>query len=172
MKRSYQNADSQQGGGGNGAARKQKRGREERRFSPSDSGSHQDSDDDEYGHFSTQKEGQLIDNGRYEVMDELGKGTFGKVFRCRDLKHKDVVAIKVIRKISRYIDSAKIEASILNDVYEKQKHNKTKYCVKLFSHWKLDGTSSELFPWRYFSALFLSSPLPLFLSSSLLSLSI
>jgi serine/threonine protein kinase len=135
---------------GNGAKKQQQRvqGWNERRLTPSSSGSHgSDSNDDEFGHFSIEKEGQLIDNGRYEIMDELGKGTFGKVFRCRDLKHKDVVAIKVIRKISRYIDSAKIEASILNDVYEKQKHYKHKHCVKLYSHWKLDGTSSERFPW-------------------------
>lgn len=70
----------------------------------------------------------------------MGKGTFGKVFRCRDWKYNDVVAIKVVRQIERYVDSAKIEASILDDIYDKQKAQRVTFCVKMYSHWRLDGT--------------------------------
>ena len=77
--------------------------------------------------------------GRYEVRAELGTGTFGKVFRCKDAKHRDTVAIKVIRRIHKYIDSARIEARILSQVYAQQKKEKTSYIVKLFSHFTFNG---------------------------------
>ena len=48
---------------------------------------------------------------------QIGIGTFGKVFLCKDLKHQDHVAIKIIRKIDRHIESAEIEKDILNDIY-------------------------------------------------------
>ena len=73
------------------------------------------------------------------VLKELGKGTFGAVFKCSDMKHDDHVAVKVIRSIQRYIDSAKIEASILDDIYDKQKNRGVNLCVKMYSHFKFDG---------------------------------
>ncbi len=73
------------------------------------------------------------------VVKELGKGTFGKVFKCKDLKYNDTVAIKVVRSIPRYIDSAKIESDILDDIHKKQKLADTDVCVKMFSRFRLDG---------------------------------
>jgi dual-specificity kinase len=70
----------------------------------------------------------------------MGTGTFGKVFECFDSKHKDVVAVKVVRSIKRYVESARIEAEVLDVVYEKMKTWKGDYCVKMFSHFSLNGT--------------------------------
>ena len=67
------------------------------------------------------------------VCKEVGKGTFGKVFRCEDTKHKDTVAIKIIRSIPRYIDSAKIEARVLDHIYDEQKKRRLSHVVKLFA---------------------------------------
>ena len=69
----------------------------------------------------------------------LGEGTFGKVFFCHDSKHDDYVAVKVVRKISRYIDSALIEASILTKVYDKQKESQSNVCLKLYSQFYHHG---------------------------------
>jgi serine/threonine protein kinase len=77
--------------------------------------------------------------GTDEIVKEIGTGTFGKVFKCNDRKHNDVVAIKVIRGIKKYVDSAKIEASILDDVYTRQKREGVECCLKLYSHFPLDG---------------------------------
>lgn len=74
-----------------------------------------------------------------EVKKELGKGTFGKVFGCKDLKHNDSVAIKVVRSIKRYVESAKIESDILHDIYTKQKAKDIDICVKMFSRFHFDG---------------------------------
>eukprot|EP01031_Cornospumella_fuschlensis_P025821 gene25821-31184_t len=107
-------------------SRSRSRSRSSRRSGSSDySGS-------EEGHFEGNK-GAFITN-RYEIISELGKGTFGKVYKCLDTKHQDHVALKVVRSIKRYIHSAKIEAKLCDDVYKKQKEAKSSYCVKMFAH--------------------------------------
>ncbi len=73
------------------------------------------------------------------IKDILGKGTFGKVLKCQDTKYQESVALKVIRKVSRYIDSAKIEAKILDDIYTAQERNQVNYCVKMFSNFYYEG---------------------------------
>lgn len=76
---------------------------------------------------------------RYEIVREIGMGTFGKVFTCLDHKYNGVVAVKVVRSIKRYVESAKIEADILDHVYDRQAKQKTNYCLKLYSHFKFDN---------------------------------
>lgn len=63
------------------------------------------------------------------------------MFKCNDSKHRDQVAVKIIRSIKRYIESAKIEAEILDDIYDKQKERNVNVCVKMYSHFKFDGNS-------------------------------
>ena len=50
---------------------------------------------------------------RYEIMEILGKGAFGKVFKVFDHKKKELVALKVIKSIPKLNQQAKIEISIL-----------------------------------------------------------
>ena len=70
---------------------------------------------------------------------EIGKGTFGKVFQCYDTKRETSLAAKVIRSIKKYIDSAKIEAEILDDVYEQQNRQKVDFCVKMYASFRFNG---------------------------------
>lgn len=39
---------------------------------------------------------------RYEIIETLGKGSFGQVLKCYDHKRKEYVAVKVIRSKKRY----------------------------------------------------------------------
>lgn len=78
-----------------------------------------------------------------EVQKELGTGTFGKVFLCKDQKYNDYVAIKVVRSIKRYVESAKIEADILDDIYAKQKSSGADVCVKMFSQFRFNGKVAQ-----------------------------
>ena len=78
----------------------------------------------------------MID-GRYEVVSELGTGTFGKVFECHDRKHGDKVAVKVVRSIKRYVESARIESAVLNAVYDRQRRDQVDFCVKMYSAFSL-----------------------------------
>lgn len=93
--------------------------------------------DDSVGHLNAQKGDVIL--GRYEICRELGVGTFGKVYKCLDAKHKDVVALKVVRRIRKYRESARIEASILSDVYSRQKKERSNFIVKMYSHFEFDG---------------------------------
>ena len=51
---------------------------------------------------------------RYEVVDVLGKGSFGQVVRCVDHKNGGVVAVKIIRNKKRFHQQALVEVGILN----------------------------------------------------------
>ncbi len=80
---------------------------------------------DAIGHFKGQGAGTVIAD-RYRIIREVGVGTFGRVVECLDLKktgrasrkdrQENVVAIKIVRNVKRYYDSALIEADIVEDV--------------------------------------------------------
>ena len=55
---------------------------------------------------------------RYEVIDILGKGSFGQVVRCIDHKTGGLVAIKIIRNKKRFHQQALVEVSILQKLRE------------------------------------------------------
>lgn len=50
---------------------------------------------------------------RYEVVDILGKGSFGQVARCIDHKSGSLMAIKIIRNKKRFHQQALVEVDIL-----------------------------------------------------------
>ncbi|KAJ5888149.1 hypothetical protein N7495_008190, partial [Penicillium taxi] len=50
---------------------------------------------------------------RYEVVDLLGKGSFGQVVRCVDHKTGALVAVKIIRNKKRFHQQALIEVNLL-----------------------------------------------------------
>ncbi|KJX97075.1 hypothetical protein TI39_contig562g00016 [Zymoseptoria brevis] len=55
---------------------------------------------------------------RYEVVDLLGKGSFGQVVRCVDHKDGGIVAIKIIRNKKRFHQQALVEVGILSRLRE------------------------------------------------------
>ncbi|PSK60827.1 hypothetical protein B9Z65_977 [Elsinoe australis] len=65
---------------------------------------------------------------RYEVIDVLGKGSFGQVVRCIDHKDGGLVAVKIIRNKKRFHQQALVEVNILNKLKE----------------WDPDGTHATL----------------------------
>lgn len=88
------------------------------------SGGSDSSVDDTVGHLNPRVDGSYIIDNRYTITKQLGVGTFGKVYQCSDKKYQDVVAIKVIRNIKRYLHSAEVEADILNAVCSAVKKSK------------------------------------------------
>ena len=73
------------------------------------------------------------------VVRELGVGTFGRVLRCKDRKYNDFVAVKVVRRVKKYTESAMIEADILEDVRRRMKQTGCNLCVKMYDHFKFEG---------------------------------
>ena len=55
---------------------------------------------------------------RYEIVDILGKGSFGQVVRCLDHKNGSLVAIKIIRNKKRFHQQALVEVDILQKLRE------------------------------------------------------
>lgn len=56
---------------------------------------------------------------RYEILEELGQGSFGTVVKCRDHKTAEVVAIKIIRKTPRIMKFGRREAEVLDLLQKK-----------------------------------------------------
>ncbi|QDT08306.1 serine/threonine-protein kinase [Planctomycetes bacterium K23_9] len=84
-------------------------------------------------------EGELGMLGHYRVIDQLGKGGMGYVFRAEDTRLQRTVALKVMnRKIAatpnsraRFISEARAMAAVHHDnvatIFEVSEHNKTPY---------------------------------------------
>lgn len=61
---------------------------------------------------------------RYEIVDVLGKGSFGQVVRCIDHKTGVLVAVKIIRNKKRFHQQALVEVNILQKIREWDPKNK------------------------------------------------
>ncbi|KAI1501445.1 hypothetical protein F5X99DRAFT_199958 [Biscogniauxia marginata] len=61
---------------------------------------------------------------RYEIVDVLGKGSFGQVVRCIDHKTGVLVAVKIIRNKKRFHQQALVEVNILQKLREWDPKNK------------------------------------------------
>jgi dual specificity tyrosine-phosphorylation-regulated kinase 2/3/4 len=55
---------------------------------------------------------------QYEIVDILGKGSFGQVVRCVDHKTGGLVAVKIIRNKKRFHQQALVEVNILKKLRE------------------------------------------------------
>lgn len=60
---------------------------------------------------------------RYEVVDLLGKGSFGQVVRCIDHRTGILVAVKIIRNKKRFHQQALVEVNILQKLREWDPNN-------------------------------------------------
>jgi serine/threonine protein kinase len=103
----------------------------ERESTPNNKASSEDGKDrtKDAGHFK-HKPGIWIKD--YKVIAHLGDGTFGRVLEVKDRETSKLYAMKVIRAVDRYIDSAKTETEILT--YLKKNDPEDKYhIVKLKS---------------------------------------
>lgn len=87
-------------------------------------GSHQDKlrsmdrfKTDEEGHYVYQ-ENDIFAKNRFQAMQLLGQGTFGKVVKCKDYLNDITVAVKIIRAVDRYRQAAKTELRVLQTIKE------------------------------------------------------
>ncbi|KAK2593095.1 serine/threonine protein kinase, CMGC, dual-specificity [Conoideocrella luteorostrata] len=72
---------------------------------------------------------------RYEIVDILGKGSFGQVVRCIDHKLGVLVAIKIIRNKKRFHQQALVEVNILQKLREwdpKNRHSMVNFTQSFY----------------------------------------
>ncbi|KAI0822652.1 hypothetical protein BC628DRAFT_655469 [Trametes gibbosa] len=75
---------------------------------------------------------------RYEIIDTLGKGSFGQVLHCRDHGSGESVAIKIIRNKKRFHHQALVEIKILENLRKwdaEEKH----HVIKMTEHFYFRG---------------------------------
>ncbi|KAI0948418.1 hypothetical protein AcV7_009169 [Taiwanofungus camphoratus] len=70
---------------------------------------------------------------RYEIIDTLGKGSFGQVLHCRDHCTGESVAIKIIRNKKRFHHQALVEIKIL-DSLRKWDQEEKHHVIKMTEH--------------------------------------
>ncbi|CAN0425321.1 unnamed protein product, partial [Scytosiphon promiscuus] len=78
---------------------------------------------------------------RYEIIGDVGLGTFGRVVECWCMKRERFVAVKVVRKVAKYHESALIEAQILRDVNLQERNirrgsSDSSLCVEMFAQFE------------------------------------
>lgn len=61
---------------------------------------------------------------RYEVLEILGKGSFGQALKCYDYKKNQHVCVKIIRNKKRFHHQAVIEAKVLKHLKENDPDDK------------------------------------------------
>lgn len=54
------------------------------------------------------------EGGQYQILDLLGQGTFGQVFKCVNRKTRELVAVKVIKNKPAYYNQSLVEVAILD----------------------------------------------------------
>ena len=63
----------------------------------------------------------------------MSDGTFGRVLQCENINNKKIYALKVILPIKKYMESAKIEAKLVEKVLAADKYNKS-YCIQIIEN--------------------------------------
>lgn len=77
--------------------------------------------DDERGDYLIQLRDHL--DYRYEVLEIMGKGSFGQVLKCFDHRSGQTVAVKIIRNKKRFHAQALVEVKILEELIAWVKKN-------------------------------------------------
>ncbi|XP_055872073.1 uncharacterized protein LOC106079366 isoform X7 [Biomphalaria glabrata] len=95
-------------------------------------------EDDEDGHL-IYRAGDVL-QARYEIVNTLGEGTFGKVVECKDL-HKGTnerLALKIIKNVEKYREAAKLEINVLEKLRERDPQGKY-LCVQMLDWFDFHG---------------------------------
>ncbi|KAJ7184093.1 hypothetical protein C8R46DRAFT_937896 [Mycena filopes] len=75
---------------------------------------------------------------RYEVLDMLGKGSFGQVLRCRDHCTGESVAVKIIRNKKRFHHQGMVEIKLLDNL-RKWDPDEKHHVIKMTEHFYFRG---------------------------------
>ncbi|XP_050428328.1 dual specificity protein kinase CLK2 isoform X2 [Adelges cooleyi] len=93
--------------------------------------------DDEEGHLIYKNGDSLAD--RYQIIQTLGEGTFGKVVSAKSLKNRDqIAAVKIIKNVEKYREAARLEINALEKLNAKDPESKN-LCVRMIDNFEYGG---------------------------------
>ncbi|XP_056301197.1 dual specificity protein kinase CLK2-like isoform X1 [Pseudoliparis swirei] len=93
--------------------------------------------DTENGHL-IYKSGDVLDD-RYEIVDTLGEGTFGKVVQCSDhSRGGNPIALKIIKNLEKYREAAKLEINVLEKISKRDPDHRH-HCVQMLDWFNYCG---------------------------------
>ena len=75
---------------------------------------------------------------RYEIWNKIGRGVFGKVYKAKDHKYNEYVALKIIKNDPRYHKQAAIECSMFDIMY-KNKGTYNSHIIKICKWFMYDN---------------------------------
>jgi dual specificity tyrosine-phosphorylation-regulated kinase 2/3/4 len=75
---------------------------------------------------------------RYEILDTLGKGSFGQVLKVLDHKTEQHVALKIIRNKKRFHQQAQVEVKILDKIRSEDTDD-TANIIKMIEYFEFRG---------------------------------
>lgn len=99
--------------------------------------------DDKDGHLVFRM-GDWIED-RFQIVTLLGEGTFCKCVECYDKKRDSSIALKIVKNIDHYRESAKIEIRVLKKIARRDPNQK-KLCIPLLSYFNYHGHICLVFP--------------------------
>ncbi|CAI9721981.1 specificity kinase CLK2 isoform X4 [Octopus vulgaris] len=94
-------------------------------------------EDDEDGHLIYHP-GDVL-QARYEIIQTLGEGTFGKCVEVKDVaRNGQIAALKIIKNVEKYREAAKLEINVLEKLKEKDPEGKY-LCVRMLDWFDYHG---------------------------------
>ena len=81
----------------------------------------------------------------YIILDILGTGTFGQVFRSQNEETKEIVAIKIIKNKTAYNYQGLIEIKVISLLNTKYDIDNTKHIIRLLDSFKFKGHICQVY---------------------------
>jgi dual specificity protein kinase YAK1 len=78
-----------------------------------------------------QNDALICRDKKYIVLDLLGTGTFGQVFKCRDDSTGNILAVKVIKNRPAYYQQGLLEVTIVSSLNRMELNDNSKHIVSI-----------------------------------------
>jgi dual specificity protein kinase YAK1 len=79
------------------------------------------------------------EHAAFRVLDVLGQGTFGQVFKAQNVHNQELVALKVIKNKPAYFNQSLMEIKMLETINQHFDPNDKAYIIRIKDHFIFRG---------------------------------